>query len=639
MQLAESIIPSGIPKKLYELAEEMMESKALRDIVPYTIELAEEEKRKLGIKFSSSILKALSNKTRLRILDKVAKGEYRSRSKHNYHLQILQEHGLITVEKNNFSVTAIGERIINSSIILLPYIKGDRKGEIGARRGEQNRILLHLLIAEKDKSFNDLWKELDLNSGSLYRSIKNLTDLGLILKDNSKYRVVNETSLEPLKQVCKEIITEVQESRVAMKQDGTVTIEASLKKFTRLPTTYDSKYLAPESVKNNHVIITYSYESEEKLEEIIRQIIYEQTRWKDDVCKPIWPEEANRIRIAYDIDKIASLQQLINFFCLHAIKSFDRLLVERMEVPKYFWKKFEFLKPKYGINGIRELLKIENRPILHVIIPQYLKTSEDTSAFVQELFEAGVDEVGDHQFMGTRLDEFRERIEKVVEVMETSSENFPHRMLFYPYIEGEDFIEKIEIVKNTKCKYLGLGLSPISFGIPATASVRKNYNSPLHLHLTLHGIYTRMGQSYYSKKGFRSGHGISMNVISKLFALVGGDEVNVDYYSLYSINPLEVKTQCNILQRFNVFPALVGGINLENLREILITHGKDIIIKIGGERFLEVSNEGEGIREFIGAYRELISKTLEGNFEDSENIKKWKNKERKIREKNQFLLW
>jgi hypothetical protein len=58
--------------------------------------------------------------------------------------------------------------------------------------------------------------------------------------------------------------------------------------------------------------------------------------------------------------------------------------------------------------------------------------------------------------------------------------------------------------------------------------------------------------------------------------------VNVDYYGLYSIDPKDVAIHCEILRRFNVFPALVGGINLNNLKDIIRDYGKDIILKVSG---------------------------------------------------------
>lgn len=146
-----------------------------------------------------------------------------------------------------------------------------------------------------------------------------------------------------------------------------------------------------------------------------------------------------------------------------------------------------------------------------------------------------------------------------------------------------------------------------------------------------------MGQSYYSaKEGFKAGHGISSHAILKLFALCGGDEVNVDYHGLYSIDPRELEIQCEILRRFNVFPSLVGGINLSNLRKIILHYGKDIIIKIGGEKFLEFLGEQQWIKEYVGAYKRLIENTTKGRLKDDEIIMKWREKERRM--KNKYLI-
>lgn len=602
-----------------------MKSRIPRGAFHIRIDLSKEDIKRLGVEFASSILKVLSNKENWEILRKIKEyGKVSSKDFRNLKFNIirLHEHGLIILpeEKNNF-LTELGEEILNSSVNLSPYLNW-------ARRGEQNMVLLQLLVSGGEKSFSELNSELRLNVWSLHRSLENLVNLGFVSKskDDKKYRINNEASFEPLREFCEKIIQRYQRMGLYF-QDGELRASSVPEEPALLTTTQGLKYSALETVINDHIVVTYSYESKMKKEELIRKIIYEQTRWEDDICKPVLCEQVGKLQIAYNIDYIASLQHLFNLFCLHAIRDFDRLSVEEIKVPKSFCERFEYLKPRYGIDGIRKLLGIEDRPLLHVIIPSYLKRGEEVADFVQNLLEIGIDAVEDHQFTGLNLKEFQERVEKVAGVIENSS----HKLLFYPYIEGEDFLEKIDVVKETKCKYLGLGLSPLSFGLPTTMFVRKNYSFPLHLHLTLHGIYTRMGQGYYSaKEGFKAGHGISSHVILKLFAFCGGDEVDVDYYGFYSIEPQEVEVQCGILRGLNVFPALVGGINLDNLRQTVIDYGKDIIIKVGGGKFLRLLRQGriEEFKEYVGAYKRLIENTAKGKFEEDQGIIEWRRNEK-----------
>lgn len=629
------VILSKMPNKLTELSERMMENKLPKGSDPYIKRhFSTQEVRQLGVEFFASMLKVLSNKGNWEIVRKIEECDKASlKDTHNLQLNLvrLYEHGLtISSEKKSNSLTELGKKVLSSSLNLSVYLDE-------ARRGEQNLVLLQLLISREEKSFSELNRELALNVGSLYRHLENLVDLGFVLKsiDDKKYRINTVAPLEFLREFCMEIIEKYQKMGLYF-QKGELWANNVPEEPTLLPATHDLEYFAVEDVINDHIIVTYSYESRKKKEELLKLIIYEQTRWKDDICKPVQSDQIGRIRIAYKIDNIASLQQFFNFFCLHAIRVFDRLLVEEIDVPRSLWKRFESLKPRYGIDGIRQLLGIVNRPLLHFIIPPYLKKKEEVADIIRHLLEAGVDAVGDHQFIGLQLTEFRERVENIVVAIENFSQEFSNKTLFYPYIEGESFLEKIDVIKDTKCKYLGLGLSPLSFGIPTTMFMRKNYLFPLHFHLTLYGIYTRIGQSGYSaKEGFKAGHGISSNVILKLFALCGGDEVNVDYHGLYSIDPTEVANQCEILRRFNVFPALVGGINLSNLRDIIHNYGTDIILKIDGGKFLPFLGQGR-MKEFVGAYQRLIENATKGRIEDDERIMKWKEKEKGI--ENEFII-
>jgi ribulose 1,5-bisphosphate carboxylase large subunit-like protein/predicted transcriptional regulator len=626
MQLANQF-PHLIPDKLKELAEKMVTKRVPevneKGFNKIYVEFLTEDVERLIIKFFASILKILSNEHNWKILRNIREHSRLSSTEiHNLreNLSRLYKHGLITSgERKNTTLTQLGERILSSHINLSPYLRE-------AKSIERNIILLQLLLSGTAKSFSELEEETGLHVASLSRSLKNLIMLGFVsISEDGKYQIKDEASLLSLKKLCEEIIKKYREMGLYF-QDGEIRARTLFEEPETLPATL--KYFILEDVIGDHIIVTYSYKSEKKKEDLIKKIIHEQTRWKGDTCKPVYYDQVGRLRIAYKVDDIASLQQFFNLFCLHAIKDFDRLVVEDVEIPKSFLERCDYLKPRYGIDGIRGLLGIrERRPLLHVIIPQYLKKGDKTADFVRCLAEAGVDAVGDHQFMGFKKAEFEERIESVAEIIDKSS----HKLLFYPYVEGEDFLEKIDIVKAQNSKYLGLGLSPLSFGLPTTIFIRKNYSFPLHLHLTLHAIFTRLEQSYYSfEKGFEAGHGISSRVILKLFALCGGDEVNVDYFGLYSIDAKDVAIQCEILRRFNVFPALVGGINLTNLSKIIRDYTGDIILKISGRKFLEFPSTVEEMKEYVRAYKRLIEKTIKNEREDEE-IMKWLEREERMK--------
>lgn len=607
MQLAK------IPKRIDEISQKIAKRGRYESGGQFSVE----DKWEIGINFFSSLLKVLSNKRVRKIITKIKEENYRALSGDIYFLERLQNHGIIERDNDKFSLTEMGERMANSLPGIFAFLEK-------AGSGIQNKVLLHLLFIE-EASFTEIYKKVGLNVGSLYRVLENLRHLGLISKSKSgRYKA--EHNLEFLKELCNGIIEEIKSKEIWV-EDGEIRFSVPLKEFS-IASSHDQKYFSLEDVIKYHIIVTYSYESEKSRQELVKKIIYEQTRSKD-AAKPITCEELNKIKIGYEVDYISSLQHLINLFCLHGLKDLKKLLVEEIDIPKSFWKKFRYSKPRYGIKGIRKILDVKYRPLLHIIIPPDLKENQKAADFIKKLFDAGVDEICDNHFIGLSVREFEERVEKAAETLEKSTQESSHKILFYPYVEGEDFMEKIDILKSTGCRQMGIGLSPLTMGIPTTIFIRKNYKFPLHLHLTLHAVYTRMGQSYITEKGFRSGHGIHINSIMKIFALCGGDEVNVDHPSVYLFSPESVKIQCDMLRNFDVFPALVGDINLNNLRDSILNYGNDIIIKIGGGRFLRAEKikdipKEDRIKEFVGAYKRLIE-----NNEMDENIRKWNKIEEK----------
>jgi ribulose 1,5-bisphosphate carboxylase large subunit-like protein/DNA-binding HxlR family transcriptional regulator len=605
---------SQLPIRFRELAERLRKYKTKGIETHLRVYLSIEDIERLGVKFFASMLKVLHNENSWKILREIKEHGKVSSNVNNlkFNLIRLYEHGLITsIERENNSLTEFGERVLASTMNFSPYLKE-------AGRTEQNIVLLQLLISRGKKSFPELEEETGLNPFSLHRSLKNLVELGLVLKtEDGKYKVSDEVSLASLREFCEEIIKRYKKMGLYF-QFGELRAENIVGESILSSTPSQLEYFALEDVVNDHLIVMYSYQSAISKDELVEQIIDEQTQGREGMCKPIKYEQLGKIKIGYKIDSLASLQHFLNLLCLHSITAFDKLLVEDIEIPKSFWNIFPDLQPRYGIKGVRKRLNIWGRPLLHVIVPPNLKKNV-TANFVQNLIEAGVDAFGDHHFIGLRLAEFQDRVQEITAVIEKSLQRSSNKVLYYFYIDGEDFLEKIDIVKATEFKYVGLGLSPLSLGIPTTIYVRKKYEFPLHLHLTLHGIYTRMGQSYYSlKEGFKAGHGVGIYVILKLFALCGGDEINVNHYSLYSVDPREVEVHCRLLKSFNVFPALVGGIDLFNLKETVQNYGKDIIIKVSGRKFMNLKQEQ--IEEYVGVYEKIIR----GEEVNDEIINKWR---------------
>jgi len=111
----------------------------------------------------------------------------------------------------------------------------------------------------------------------------------------------------------------------------------------------------------------------------------------------------------------------------------------------------------------------------------------------------------------------------MTQIIEEIKDDFGAK-LYYVYIYGEDYEERLDILKEIDSKNIGIELSPLTLGFPLTSFIgNKSKKYPVQFHYTLHTPLTRRAKRGISEKGeLLPGFGINMNVLIKLFVLLGG---------------------------------------------------------------------------------------------------------------------
>lgn len=259
-----------------------------------------------------------------------------------------------------------------------------------------------------------------------------------------------------------------------------------------------------------------------------------------------------------------------------------------------------------------KLLDINDRPLLQVVfLPEENLDIQTVKNLSKRLFVAGVDEMCDNQIVIDNLQNFRERVETITQVIDDVKKDYGHK-IYYFYIYGDDYEDRLDILKEINSKGIGLGLSPITLGFPLTSHIINKYKYPVQVHLTLHAPFTRYAKRGISKEGeLLSGFGISMNALLKFFVLLGGDEINVDSPLLYHFEDWETKIQCDTLNYYfkelkNPFPVLVGGINPISVLFLIKSFGKDIVLKFTTSELAKTEKLGFSIERSINAFKQAI---------------------------------
>ena len=580
-----------LPPALQEMLEKSRES------------LLDEQERKrlcelIAVRYLALLLRSISHTVRQQRLQRLNRGG-KLRDVSTTHVRYLQRSGVIDFKR---AITPLGRALCD----ILIYPKQIQQISSKSRLG-----IVLTLWNKRELDFGKLALEVSEQRGTISRSLKFLVKESYVQKTEGGYELTREHSIvrdlgSLYDRIAKSILSYVRgmnDDIFSLFYEGISRTEPSEELGKRI------EYHSVEQLIASHLIVTYDYDtlSPSRPETVMRSILRYQML--EDVAKPVGSFDPKKLQIAYPLEHIASLQQLVNMFCIHGVRQLKSILVEDVMFPRSFTSGYG---PCHGIAGLRQRLNVPHRPILQMIVPTNLKDAHFCE-LVKSALWSGIDELCDNHFFGCTLRRFRERADAIVSIFEKTGDD--RLQTYYCYIEGADCEEKIDVLKETGCRHFGLGLSPLSFGLPLTDIIRRKYGTiyPLQLHITLICMFTALGKNVIAMSGLQSGWGISMKTLHKLFVLLGGDEINVDSSFLYRTwTEDESIAHCSTIRESfpwlrTPFPAIVGGIRLGNAHEIVHKYGEDVVIKIGANQMIEANiNEGIPYEKSMKAYLEAV---------------------------------
>jgi ribulose-bisphosphate carboxylase large chain len=301
------------------------------------------------------------------------------------------------------------------------------------------------------------------------------------------------------------------------------------------------------------------------------------------------------VKIAYPLElfELGNMSQILssiagNIFGMKTVKS---LRLEDVEWPYEIMKSFK--GPLYGIDGIRKLLKISERPLCGTIIKPKLGLSEDEHAKVAyEAWLGGMDFVKDDENLSSlSFNKFEKRVMETLKMRNKAEKETGERKMYMPNITAEIdvMLERANFVKNAGGEYIMIDI--ITTGWSALETLR-NANEDLKLVLHAH----RAGHAAFT----RGKHGISMVVIADIARLIGLDQLHIGTIVgkmegiKEEVLAIEEEIENNFIQAGShrlaenwhnikpVFAVCSGGLHPGLIPYLVKTLGNDIIIQAGG---------------------------------------------------------
>jgi ribulose-bisphosphate carboxylase large chain len=301
----------------------------------------------------------------------------------------------------------------------------------------------------------------------------------------------------------------------------------------------------------------------------------------------------NKIKIAYpqelfEKNNAPNILSSIagNIFGMKAIKN---LRLEDISFPTKLVKSFK--GPKYGIKGIRKILKVKKRPLVGTIVkPKLGLNTKDHAKVAYESWMGGCDLVKDDENLSSQsFNQFNKRAKQTLKLKEKAEKETGDKKVYLINVTAEtnDMLKRAKLVKDLGGKFVMHDI--ITAGFASLQTLRENTTLAIHAHRAMHGAFTENPK-----------HGISMMVIADFARLIGVDSLHIgtgigkmkggveeveDIREEIELKTLK-QTKFRLAENWNkIKPTMAvcsGGIFPGHIPYLVKHFGNDIIIQAGG---------------------------------------------------------
>ncbi|MDH2907886.1 MAG: type III ribulose-bisphosphate carboxylase [Candidatus Nitrosotalea sp.] len=334
----------------------------------------------------------------------------------------------------------------------------------------------------------------------------------------------------------------------------------------------------------------------------------------------------NFVKVSYPIElwEEGNASQLLsgvagNIFGMKALKN---LRLVDISIPKAYLKHFE--GPQFGIEGIRKILKIKDRPITGAVAkPKIGWSASEHAQIAYETWMGGFDLVKDDENLtSTSFNRFEDRIRLCAKMRDKAEKETGERKSALINITGETKLmeKRAKMLHDFGWEYAMIDV--VTSGMSAVQTLRETceeYGLAIHAHRAMHAAFDRNPR-----------HGMTMLVLAKMMRLVGVDQIHIgtavgklvgsrdeiiDIRNEITAKVLpekSVKINYKVLfQDWNnfkpVLPISSGGLHPGLIPAVMNTLGSDIGILVSGG----IHGHPKGTRSGAKAVMQAIDATMQ----------------------------
>jgi len=328
----------------------------------------------------------------------------------------------------------------------------------------------------------------------------------------------------------------------------------------------------------------------------------------EELAAHVFSIEGNNIKIAYPVDlfeprNFPNILSSVagNVFGLRALRN---LRLNDIRLPNKIIGSFK--GPKYGIEGIRRLLEVHDRPLVGTIIkPKLGLRTIDHAKVAYEAWVGGCDIVKDDENLSSQaFNPFEDRVKKTLESRDEAEQETGEKKVYMVNItaETEEMLKRAELVAKNGGEYVMVDI--LTCGFAALQTLRdRDFDLVIHAHRAGHAAFTKNPK-----------HGISMQVIARVARTIGVDQLHIGTAvgKMFETRE-EVAENCRALREElhhmkTVLPVASGGLHPGLVPALIDFFGKDFAIQAGGGIHGHVDGTVAGAK----AMRQAVDATLRG---------------------------
>lgn len=260
------------------------------------------------------------------------------------------------------------------------------------------------------------------------------------------------------------------------------------------------------------------------------------------------------------------------------MKDVENLRLNDIIFPKNIVKSFK--GPKYGIDGIRKILGVKDRPLIGTIVkPKLGLNTRDHASVAYKAWLGGCDIVKDDENLASQsFNKFEARLKETMKAKKIAEKKTGEKKMYMINVTAEtkEMLRRAKLSQDYGNEYVMVDI--ITCGWSALQTLRnENFNLVLHAHRAGHAALDKNPK-----------HGISMKVISRIARMIGIDQLHIGTAigKMYETEKDVLENRKALTEEFyglkKVMPVASGGLQPLMIPELYKIFGKDVILQFGG---------------------------------------------------------